>query len=119
MDALQSDEDDQETFLSVEATLEEENKILQEVDQEVKKEAEGVADKVFGVLNETMKKNKGADAIDQKVQNVLSKILEKARQTIMAAVAKRSVQKGLKRFNTMAEKEDQTMIDAMVENGEI
>lgn len=37
----------------------------------------------------------------------------------MAAVGKKALQKGYKRFSTIAEKEDQTAIDEMVENGEI
>lgn len=53
------------------ANEEEEKLILANINEDIKKEAENVADNVFGALSDTLKKTKTTDAVDMKVFGVI------------------------------------------------
>ena len=121
-DAFDDDEDDDVAGdeKDYEKYMEQQRKMFETLDEGTKKEAENVADGVFGALGDTLSKpKKGADNIDIAVNKVLLNLLEKARQSIMTGVAQNKINKGFKRASTVAQKKDQDELDAMVESGEI
>lgn len=69
--------------------------MFETLDEGTKKEAETVADSVFGAVGATLSKpKKGADSIDIAVNKVLLNLLEKARQSIMTGVAQNKINEG-------------------------
>jgi hypothetical protein len=84
-DAFRDEADEEKDF---EKYMEIQIKIFETLDEGTKKEAEKVADGVFGSLDKSLAKpKKGADSIDIAVNKVLLNLLNKARRSIMTGLA--------------------------------
>ena len=70
LDAYNSGDEENVEKLAA-ANEEEEKLILANLNEDIKKEAENVADSVFGALSDSLKKTKTTDAVDMKVFGVI------------------------------------------------